>query len=131
MLHIGMCSSFILTFIFSCEDAAQQVLMSVCLSVCPQPEKIPSYILLQHKECSRMFQKVSECMQKVPECIQKVSECIQKVSECMQNVPECMQNVPECMQNVPKCTQIYELACSSLSFHAVTQACMQSLFSSE
>ena len=42
---------------FGCEDAAQQVLMSVCLSVCGQFE-----ILLYSKvpECSRKFQKVPE-----------------------------------------------------------------------
>ena len=44
------------TSFFSCEDAAQQVLMSVCPSVCGQPENIPFYILLQHPECSKMFQ---------------------------------------------------------------------------
>jgi len=38
----------------------------------------------------------------------------------MKKVPECMQNVPECMQNVPKCMQIYELACRSMSLHAIT-----------
>jgi len=61
--------------IFSCEDAAQQVLMSVCPSVrpsvCGQPENLPYYILLQHPGCSRMFQNVPECskmFQDVPGC---------------------------------------------------------------
>ena len=61
-------------FIFSCKDAAQQVLMSsVCLSVCPSA-KLKLYILTAFNvfhdvpECSRMFQNVPECMQNVPEC---------------------------------------------------------------
>ena len=49
--------------IFSCKDAAQQVLMSVCPSVC-----------------------VSVCPSVV-----NWSEWIQNVPEFMQNVPECMQ----------------------------------------
>ena len=59
---LGLCYG-----IFSCKDAALQVLMSVCLSVCPcvygQPENLPFYILLQHTECSRMFQNMASQVQ--------------------------------------------------------------------
>ena len=56
---------------FSCEDAAQQVLMSVCLSVC------------------QFVVNWSECMQ-------NVQEFIQNVQEYMQNVPECSRMHAEC-----------------------------------
>merc|ERR1711860_347268 len=71
--------AYLACFIFSCEDAALQVLMLVCVCPCVrgQPENLPSYIFLKHTECSRMFQNVPEC------------------SRMFQNVPECMQNVPE------------------------------------
>ena len=86
--------------VFSCEDAAQQVLMSsVCPSVCGQPENIPFYILLEDPECSRMFQNVSECMQNVPEC-----------SRMFQNVPECMQKVPECSRMHAECSKMLQNA---------------------
>ena len=55
--------------VVSCEDAAQQVLMYVRLSVCPcvrgQPENLPSYILLQHPECYRMFQNIPYCIDQI------------------------------------------------------------------
>ena len=72
--------------IFSCEEAAQQVLVSVCLSVHlsvhHQPENIPVYILLQHPECSRMHAESSGMFQ--------------NACSMFQNIPECIQNVPEC-----------------------------------
>ena len=76
--------------------SAQQVLTYACVTVCGQPENLPSYILLQHPECYRMFQNA---------CI--MFQMFQNVPQCMQNVPECMQNVPECMQNVPECSRMH------------------------
>ena len=117
---------------FSCKDTALQlqVLMSVCMFVCGQPENLPSYILLQHPECSRMFQNACRMFQNVPECIQNVPECMQNVPEGKQIVPKCMQIVPECMQSVPECSkmhadlwacmQVHELACNYISSHTVT-----------
>ena len=123
------------TSVFSCEDAAQQVLMSsVRLSVCPSA-KLKFYLLT----ALRMFQNVPECMQKVPECMQKVPECMQSVPECyrgfqnkcrkfqnacgmfqnayrmFQNIPEYMQYACRMFQNVTECVQIHELACSYIS----------------
>ena len=133
--------------IFSREDAALQVLMSVCLSVCVcvcvcgQPEKLPFYILLQHPECSRMFQNacrmfLNACrifqnacrmfqnacrmFQNACKIFQNVQEYSRMHAECVQNVPKFMQNVYRIFQNVPTCMQIYELACRSMCLHAVT-----------
>ena len=104
--------------VFSCKDAAQEVLMSVrpCefhVEILSQCANLYSSRMFQNvPECSRMFQNVPECsrihaefMQNVP--IQNVPECMQNVPECMQNVPECMQNVPECIQNVPECSKMH------------------------
>ena len=93
-----------LTEVFSCEDAAQQVLMYVCVSVCGQPENLPFYILLQHPERSRMN---AECMQNVPECMHNVTDCMHNVPECIQNVPECMHNVPECFRMHAECSRMH------------------------
>ena len=101
----------ILTF-FGCEDAAQQVLMSVCLSARGQPENLPFYIILQHPECSRMY---AECMQNV----QNIPERMQNVPEHMQTVPECMHNVPECSRIYAECSRMFQNACRSMSLHAV------------
>ncbi len=106
--------------IFSCKDAAQQVLMpvrlSVCLSVCGQPENLPFYILLQHPECSRMhaecsrmFQNTCRMFQNVPKCMKSVQERMQNVLECSRMHAECsrMFQKPECMQNIPKCSRMH------------------------
>ena len=103
-------------WVFSCKDAAQQVLMSVCPSVCLSSNLKFFHIMqsLQFQnvlDCSKMFQNAYRMFQNVP-------ECMQNVPECMQNVQECMQNVQECMQNVPKCMQIHELASRLMSLHA-------------
>ena len=50
----------------SCFQAAKTQLnkstsLSLRLSVCHQPENLPSFILLQHPECFRKFQNVPEC----------------------------------------------------------------------
>ena len=119
--------------IFSCEDAAQQVLMYVCLSVRVSVINLKinlstSFYNIQNvPECSRMFQNAcrmfqnacrmfqNECrmFQKISECIQNVQECMKNVPECMENLPECMQNVPECIQNVPECSRMH-LECSRM-----------------
>ena len=77
-------------FLFSCEETAQQVLMSLCQSVS---------VWTSWKECSRIFY----------------------------NACRMFQNITECMQNVPECSimQFYELACSFMSLHAISWACMQ------
>ena len=100
--------------IFSCEDAAQQVLMSsVCLSVrvpiagwtdaeCSGPFRFQNVLerSRMHAESSRMFQNISECMQNVPECMQNAPECMQKVPECSRIQISCssFEKLPECMQ---------------------------------
>ena len=90
--------------LFSCKDAAQQVLMSVCpsvrLSVCLSP-KLKFYLLTEFK----MFQNVSECIKNVLECSRMHTEgsrMFQNTCRMFQNVTKCIQNVPECMQNVPE-----------------------------
>ena len=51
-----------LVIIFSCEDTAQQVLMSVCLSVCLSSNlKFFHSAICTVPECSRLFQNVLEC----------------------------------------------------------------------
>ena len=59
--------------VFSCEDAAQQVLMSVCPSVVNLKIYLTTsfYNIQDVLECSRMFQNVPECsrmFQDVPGC---------------------------------------------------------------
>ena len=120
--------------LFSCKDAALQVLMSVCVCV-SQGEILPSYsiqgnsrIIKDAQGCSRMFQNVPECMQihvqNVPECSRMHAVC-RSMSRMFKNVLECFRmfknadpcpesrmfkNIPECMQihgqNVPKCMKI-------------------------
>jgi len=58
-------------YFFGCYDAAQQVLMSVCLSMCEQVEILPNTTTQNIPECSKMFQNVQECSRmfhNVPEC---------------------------------------------------------------
>ena len=113
--------------IFSCEDAAQQVLMSVCPSVRVSSSWNSAFYNIQN---------VQECMQNVPECPRMYAEC----SRMFQNVPECMKNIQnvlacsrqyaECVrmfQNVCRmhadpwvCLQLHMLACRSMSLHAVS-----------
>ena len=112
--------------IFSCEDAALQVLMSVCVCVCGQftfgPfQNIPFWTVPEFLECSRMCQNVPECVRQFQNVldhsrvfqnvsdnsrmfwtIQECSGPFQNVPECIQNVPKCIQNDPEYMQNVPE-----------------------------
>ena len=90
--------------VFSCEDTAQQVLMSVC--PCEFQVEILSQCAIYS---SRMFQNVPECMQNVPEfpeCMQNVPESMQKACKKFQNVPECMQNVPECYRIHAECSRM-------------------------
>ena len=47
--------------IYSCEDAALQVLMYVCVCVRRQVEILPSYSIQNVPECSIMLQNVAEC----------------------------------------------------------------------
>ena len=82
-------------FVFSCKDAAQQVLMSVCPSVCVSVclWSIGPDFSRMHAECSRMLQYVTECMQNVQNACRMSrmhAECSRMHAECMQNVPEGM-----------------------------------------
>ena len=114
--------------IFSCEDGFSAspnvcVWVFVCPSVCRQFSRHQTVHI-------RMIQNVPECSRMYAECsrmFQNASGMLQNVTEFMQNVPEFMQNVPECMQNVPECSKMHAdlLACSYMSLHAVTWACMQ------
>ena len=119
--------------ISSCEDAAQQVLMSVCVcvcvcvrpSVCGQPENLPStsfYNVQNVPVCSRTIQNVPKCsrmFQNVPECsrmFQKGPECSRRV----QNVPEGSRMHAECSGMFQIACIIFQYACSYISLHAVT-----------
>ena len=110
--------------IFSCEDAAQQVLMSVCPSVRVSSSWNSAFYNIQN---------VQECMQNVPECPRMYAECsrmFQNVPECM-NVPDSMQSVSECSKMYAECMQIHEFACSYICLLAGPWACMQFLSMSE
>ena len=100
----GLCLSLFISFLFSCEDAAQQVLMSsVCLSVCvceSRIEVLSHYAIFTVPECPGLFQNACRMFQNAYRMFQNVPECMQNVPECMQNVQECTHNVQECMQNV-------------------------------
>ena len=57
--------------VFSCEDTAQQVLMSVCLCVCVSESQSDFGLFQTVLECSGLFQNVPECsilFQTVPDC---------------------------------------------------------------
>ena len=93
--------------VFSCEDAAQQVLMYVCPSVrvcvCGQVEILPSYSI----QCnSRMFQNVPECSRMHAE----ISRMLQNACRMLQNVAEYIQNSFRMFQNVPECMQLHKLS---------------------
>ena len=85
--------------LFSCEDAAQQVLMYVCLSVCVSVVNLKIY----HSTSFYNIQNVPECSRMHAEC----SRMFQNACRKFQNVPECMQNVLECMKNVPECPRMH------------------------
>ena len=125
--------------IFSCEDAAQQVLMSVCLSVCPcvvnlktyhstsfyNIQNVPEYSR-RHAECIRMFQKACRMFQNVPECMQNVPECsriFQNACSMFQKVPECSRMHAESSRMHAECSRMFQNVCrmfSYISLHAVT-----------
>ena len=78
--------------VFSCEDAAQQVLMSsVCPSVCLSVSKLKFYLVT----ALRMFQSVPECSRMHAECYRM-------------------------LQNVTECYRMFQNACSYISLHPVT-----------
>ena len=81
--------------IFSCEDAAQQVLIYVC--VCVSVDKVEN-----------VPQNVQECIQNVPECIPNVPECMPYIPECKQNIPECIQNVPESSRMLQNANRMFQ-----------------------
>ena len=80
----------VVNIILSCKDAAQQVLMSMCVSLSIGPSIwVPSWnsAFLHPSTTSRMYQNVPECSRKKE---RKYAECMQKVPECMKKVPICM-----------------------------------------
>ena len=92
--------------VFSCEDAALQVLMSVCVCVCGQftfgPfQNIPFWTVPEFLECSRMCQTIRECsgpFQNVPECV-RMFQNVSDNSRMFWTIPECSrmcQTIPEC-----------------------------------
>ena len=83
--------------LFSCQDAAQQVLMYVCLSVSPSP-KLKFYLWNTFKTF-RMFQNACRTFR---------------------NVPECMQSVPECTKMHAEYSWMFQNACRPMSLHVVT-----------
>ena len=98
--------------VFGCEDAAQQVLMYVCLSVCGQSGNMPSYTLLQYPEC---MQNVREWSRMNAEC----ARIFQTACRMFQNVTGCMQ-IHELACSYISLMQLQNLACSYISFHWVT-----------
>ena len=114
IMFSSACFSCFVLRIFSCEDAAQQVLMYVCPSVCPCVINLKIYLptsiyyIQNVPECSRMHSEFSRMFRNAYRMFQNVYECMKNVPECMQNVLVCVQNVPECsgmFYNVPKCTR--------------------------
>ena len=72
---------------------------NVCLSVCGQPENLLSYILLQHPECSRMFQNACKMFQNACRMFQNVPECSRMHAEwsrMFQNLLESSRMHAEC-----------------------------------
>ena len=107
--------------VFSCEDA-QQILMSVCRSVCLsfKLKFVHCVQICTVPECSRMFQNAcrmfqNKCRMFQNKCSRKHTEYSRmhaeytrmNVPECIQNVLECSKmNVPECMQNALECSRM-------------------------
>ena len=93
-LSIGVLERRRRSHVFSCEGAALEVLMYVCLSVClsvtGQVEILKVSSFQKVPEGYRMFQRVTECskmFQNIPECsrIFQNSRIFQKVTvACMQ-----------------------------------------------
>ena len=119
--------------VFSCEDAAQQVLMSsVCLSVCVSPELKYFHIMqsLQfqnvpdcsrmHAECSRMHTGCSRMFQNACRMFQNACRMFKNARTMFKNACRMFKNACRVFKNVPKCMQIYELACTFMSLHAIT-----------
>ena len=107
----GHSEQLLLLALFSCEDAAQQVLMSsVRVSVCQQSW---NSTILQHLMYFTMFQNVPECSRMFQNECRMFKNAFKMHSECsrmFQNVPECSRkllNVPEFMENVPECTRMH------------------------
>ena len=95
---------------------AQQILMSVCRSVCLsfKLKFVHCVQICTVPECSRMFQNAcrmfqNKCSRKHTEYSRMHAEYTRmNVPECIQNVLECSKmNVPECMQNAPECSRMY------------------------
>ena len=102
-----ICHTPHLCAIFSCEDAAQQVLMSVCLSVSVCVDKLKFYLLTPFNviaECSRMFQNVPECSRMHAE----YSRMFQNACRMSQNAGKMFQNVPECSWMHAECSRMHK-----------------------
>ena len=98
--------------------------LSTCMTILDYP----------NVECSRMFQKACRMFQKACRMFQNACKMFQNVCRMFQNARKMFQNACRMFQNacrmfqnacrrfqnVPKCMQIYEIACRSMSLHAVT-----------
>ena len=72
--------------IFSCEDAAQQVLMYVCLSVCPWTSwNSASECSRMNEECSRMHTKCSRMFQNACRIFQNACRIFQKFQNAFES----------------------------------------------
>ena len=108
---------------YSCKDAAQQVLMSVTLSVLPwsisnsnclQPSQ--AFHKLQNvPECYRIFQNDTECYRMYAECSRMYEDSSRMYAECSRM----FQNVFRMHADPLACMQLHKLTCSYLSLHAV------------
>ena len=82
-------------------NVCPSVRVSVCLCE-SRSEILSKYAIFTVPECSRLFKNVPECSRMHAEYSRK------------------FQNVCRMFQQVPECIHIYELACRSMSLHAVT-----------
>ena len=108
--------------IFSCEDTAQPVLMSVCQSVClcvwghSANFKVPKGYLGLPKGCPRLPKVTQGC----PRLLKAACSSMR-----LQALHELACSYISLNAVKRDCMKIHELACNYISLHAVAQACMQ------
>ena len=131
--------------LFGCKDAAQQVLMSVCLCE-TQVEILPSYsiqcnsVQFQNvQECSRMFKNVQECSRMLTVSKSKSwNNNVMQLNSIYVHSLGCprLPKVAEGCRRLPKvrwhavlwdCRHFNGLACSSKSRNAVPWPCITSM----
>ena len=108
----------LLKCVFSCEDAAQQVLMSVCPSVRGQVVILP---MPRFPKVAKGYPRVAQGYRRLPKVTQgylrllKVGQGSTALHELACSHKSLYAVKRDCMQS-----QLHELACSYISFHTVT-----------